>query len=253
MLMAFALQATSAHAALSQPACERLKAAGVLRGQTPVGCDRLTVVRFPYVDFSGTRHDDGELMVLDAVAPEVSQLFHALYQRRFRLARARLIDHYGGDDEASMRDNNTSAFNQRPVTGGGPPSLHAYGLAIDINPVQNPFLQPGDSGAVRVSPPAGAAYLNRRAGRPGKPPRAGMAEDVISLFAAAGFTVWGGDWDTPLDYQHFQFSRELAQRLAALPGQEARQFYLQHIKAYQGCPGERRDKAGTACASNHAS
>jgi hypothetical protein len=252
MLAAAALQAAPALAALKQPACERLKASRVLREQAPVGCDRLTVVRFPYVDFSGARHDDGELMVLDAVAPEVSQLFHALYRRRFPLARVRLIDHYDGDDEASMRDNNTSAFNQRAVTGGGPPSLHAYGLAIDINPVQNPFLQPGDTGTVRVTPPAGATYLNRRAVRPGKPPRAGMAEDVIGLFAAAGFTVWGGDWDTPLDYQHFQFSRELAQRLAALPEREARQLYLQQIKAYRSCLGEHPSKAGMACASSQA-
>jgi hypothetical protein len=207
------------------------------------------VVRFPYIDFSGARHDDGEVMVLDVVAPEVSQLFHALYRRRFPLARARLIEHYGGDDEASMRDNNTSAFNQRAVTGGGPPSLHAYGLAIDINPVQNPFLQPGDTGAVRVSPPAGATYLNRRAKRPGKLSRAGMAEDVIGLFAAAGFNVWGGDWDTPIDYQHFQFSRELAQRLAALPERQARQLYLQQIKAPRACLEEPRTGAGTACAS----
>lgn len=161
LLVTATLPAAPALAALDQPACARLKASGVLREQAPVGCDRLTVVRFPYVDFSGARRDDGELMVLDAVAPEVSQLFRALYRRRFPLARARLIDHYGGDDEASMRDNNTSAFNQRAVSGGGPPSLHAYGLAIDINPVQNPFLQPGDSGAIRVSPTAGAAYLNR--------------------------------------------------------------------------------------------
>jgi hypothetical protein len=249
MLAVIALQATPALAALDQPACERLKASRVLREPAPVGCDRLTVVRFPYIDFSGTRHDDGEVMVLDAVAPEVGQLFHALYRRRFPLARARLIEHYGGDDEASMRDNNTSAFNQRAVTGGGPPSLHAYGLAIDINPVQNPFLQPGDAGAVRVSPPAGATYLNRRAKRPGKPPRTGMAEDVIGLFAAAGFNVWGGDWDTPIDYQHFQFSRELAQRLAALPERQARQLYLQQIKAPRACLEEHRTGAGTACAS----
>jgi hypothetical protein len=252
LLTTAALQAAPALAALDQSACERLKASRVLREQAPVGCDRLAVVRFPYIDFSGARHDDGELMVLDAVAPEVSQLFHALYRRRFPLARVRLIDYYGGDDDASMRDNNTSAFNQRAVTGGGPPSLHAYGLAIDINPVQNPFMQPGDNGTVRISPPAAAAYLNRRAGRPGKPPRPGMAENVIGLFAAAGFTVWGGDWDTPLDYQHFQFSRELAQRLAALPEREARRLYLQKIKAYRGCLGERPSKAGTTCASTEA-
>jgi hypothetical protein len=248
--IALALQAAPAQAALDHPACERLKASRVLRAQTPVDCARLIVVRFPYVDFSGAMHDDGEVMVLDAVAPEVGQLFHALHQRRFPLARARLIEHYGGDDEASMRDNNTSAFHQRPVTGGGPPSLHAYGLAIDINPVQNPFVQPGETGAVRVSPAAGVAYLNRRSGRPGKPPRAGMAEDLIGLFAAAGFTVWGGDWDTPLDYQHFQFHRELAQRLAALPAPDARQHYLQKIKAYRACLGQHRSKPGTACAFN---
>lgn len=252
LLTAAALPATPALAALDQPACDRLKASQVLRQPAPVGCDRLTVVRFPYIDFSGARHDDGELMVLDVVAPEVGQLFHALHRRRFPLARARLIDHYGGDDEASMRDNNTSAFNQRAVTGGGPPSLHAYGLAIDINPVQNPFLRPGDNGTAHISPPSGSAYLNRRAARPGKPPRSGMAEDVVGLFAAAGFTVWGGDWDTPLDYQHFQFSRELAQRLAALPEREARRLYLQKIKAYRSCPGKRPDKAGTTCASTAA-
>lgn len=252
MLSVVALQPMPALAALDRPTCERLKASRVLREQAPVGCDRLTVVRFPYVDFSGARQDDGALMVLDVVAPEVSQLFHALYRRRFPLARVRLIDHYDGNDEASMRDNNTSAFNQRAVAGGGPPSLHAYGLAIDINPVQNPFLQPDETGAVRVSPPAGVAYLNRRAVRPGKPPRTGMAEEVVGLFAAAGFTVWGGDWDTPLDYQHFQFNRELAQRLAALPERQARQLYLQQIKAYRPCLGEHRSKPGTACASTQA-
>ena len=241
--------AAPALAALEPSACERLKAAGVLRDQAPVGCDRLTLVRFPYVDFSGAVHDNGEIMVLDTVAREVSQLFQALHRRRFPLARARLIEHYGGDDQASMRDNNTSAFNQREVTGGGPPSLHAYGLAIDINPLQNPFMQPGENGLVRVSPPAGTAYLNRRAARPGKPPRPGMAEEVVSLFTAAGFTVWGGDWDSPLDYQHFQFNRNLAQRLAALPGQQARQLYLQQIKTLRVCLKQHDRQAGTACAS----
>jgi hypothetical protein len=115
-----------------------------------------------------------------------------LHQRGFPLARAKPIEHYHGDDAASMQDNNTSAFNNRPIAGGGPPSLHAYGLAIDINPLQNPFVQPDQQGSARVSPPAATAYLNRLAVRPGKPVRRGMAEDVTDLFAEYGFTVWGG-------------------------------------------------------------
>lgn len=247
-LAAIALQAVPARAALDQPACERLKASRAIGAQAPVGCERLAVVRFSYVDFAGTRHDDGELMVLDAVAPEVGQLFNMLRQRGFALAQARLVDHYGGDDDASMRDNNTSAFNHRPITGGGPPSLHAYGLAIDVNPIQNPFLQPGADGAVQVSPPAGTAYLNRRAVRPGKPRRAGMAEEVVDLFAAAGFSIWGGDWDAPLDYQHFQFNRELAQRLATLPAPAARRLYMKKAASYRDCLASRSGRTGMACA-----
>lgn len=241
-----------AQAALDDTACRRLQAAGVIDARAPVGCDRLAIVRFPYIDFGGVRHDDGELMVLAAVAPEVSQLFHQLYQRGFPLARARMIEHYRGDDAASMRDNNTSAFNNRQVTGGGPPSLHAYGLAIDINPLQNPFVQPDGQGNARISPPDAAAYLNRLSARPGKPVRPGMAEAVVSLFAHYGFTIWGGYWDTPIDYQHFQFGRGMAEKLAATSTLNARTIYLQKLEKLRIClkNGEKplRRKSGTNCA-----
>lgn len=251
-MLAALLQAAPAGAALDAAACDRLKASGVLAAHAPVGCDRLAVVRFPYIDFSGARHDDGEIMVLAAVAPEVSQLFHSLYQRRFPLARARLIEHYQGDDAASMQDNNTSAFNSRQISGGGPPSLHAYGLAIDINPLQNPYVRPDGPGVVRFSPPAGVAYMNRLASRPGKPARPGMAESVVRLFAQQGFTIWGGYWDTPLDYQHFQFSRGMAERLAALPEAQARKLFLHQLDQLRAClrREEKRKhvEAGTSCA-----
>lgn len=210
------------------------------------------MVRFPYVDFNGVHHEDGELMVMAAVAPEVGQLFRRLHQRGFPLAQARLIGHYRGDDAASMQDNNTSAFNNRQITGGGPPSLHAYGLAIDINPLQNPYLQPDRQGMVRVSPPAASHYLNRLAARPGKPARPGMAESVVGLFAEFGFTVWGGYWDAPIDYQHFQFSRGLAERLAALPEAQARTLYLDRLEKLRRCLQEQRKtgggSAGITCA-----
>jgi len=229
------LHAAPAMAALDAAACRRLQESGVIGPGAPVGCDRLAVVRFPYVDFNGKQHDDGELMVLAAVAPEVGRLFRRLYQRGFPLAHARLIEHYRGDDAASMQDNNTSAFNHRQITDGGPPSLHAYGLAIDINPLQNPFVQPDQQGVVRVSPTAAASYLNRLAVRPGKPVRPGMAESVTGLFAEAGFTVWGGYWDAPIDYQHFQFSRGFAEKLAALPEAQARKLFLKHLGQLESC------------------
>jgi hypothetical protein len=239
-------------AALDAASCRRLQESGVIGPGAPVGCDRLAVVRFPYVDFNGKQHDDGELMVLAAVAPEVGQLFRRLHQRGFPLEHVRLIEHYRGDDAASMQDNNTSAFNNRQITGGGPPSLHAYGLAIDINPLQNPFVQPDQQGVVRVSPPAATSYLNRLAVRPGKAVRPGMAESVTGLFAKAGFTVWGGYWDAPIDYQHFQFSRGFAEKLAALPEAQARKLYLKHLGKLESCL-QAQSKAparrpGTTCA-----
>jgi hypothetical protein len=250
--LAMLLSMAQAQAGLESAACRRLQQAGVVDAGAPVGCERLAVVRFPYVDFNGAHHDDGELMVLAAVAPEVGALFRRLHRRGFPLARARTIEHYHGDDAASMQDNNTSAFNNRPITGGGPPSLHAYGLAIDINPLQNPFVQPDQQGGARISPPAATAYLNRLAIRPGKPARPGMAEAVTGLFAEYGFTAWGGYWDTPIDYQHFQFSRSFAEKLAALPEAPARKLYLQHLGTLRNCLQQQAKQpmrgAGTACA-----
>jgi hypothetical protein len=177
---------------LGQAACERMKARGVLAPQAPVSCEKLAIVRFSYVDFEGRTHDDGEIMVMAAVADFVKAIFDTLYTRRFPIARARLMDHYFGDDAASMKDNNTSAFNHRPVSGGKLPSLHAYGLAIDLNPVQNPYIQLQPDGTALFSPASGIKYANRSNQRPGKAGRSGMAEDVITLFANHGFLVWGG-------------------------------------------------------------
>ena len=219
------LGAAPARAALDAAACDRLKAAGVIKAGAPVRCDQLAVVRFSYVGFDGAIHDDGEITVMAAVAQPVREIFDALRRRRFPLARARSIEHYRGDDAASMADNNTSGFNDRPLTGGGLPSLHAYGLAIDINPLQNPYVAFNSDGLARYSPPQGARFANRRNDRPGKPCRPGMAEEVVTLFAQHGFTVWGGDWDAPIDYQHFQVDRPLAQRLAQLPESAAHALF----------------------------
>ncbi len=201
--------------------CAAMKAHHVLTAGAPAGCERLSLVTFGYVDFEGHAHDDGAIVVLDAVAPRVLRIFEALEARGFPIAKAKPLEAYEGDDAASMADNNTSGFNDRPVAGTTQASLHAYGAAIDLDPVQNPFVTANGS-VVTVAPPAGAAYLNRRQHRPGKADRPGLAEAVVSLFAENGFSHWGGDWNDPIDYQHFDIGRPLAEALAALPPDQAR-------------------------------
>lgn len=226
---------TAAAPAISQAVCDRMSVRGVLAKNAPVGCEKLAVVRFSYIDFEGRTHHDGEIMVMMAVADFVQTVFDTLYSRRFPIARARLMDHYSGDDMAAMRDNNTSAFNHRPISGGNLPSLHAYGLAIDLNPVQNPYIRIDPDGRAAFSPASGSAYANRSAARPGKRMRAGMAEDAVALFADNGFLVWGGDWDAPIDYQHFQVERNLAGRMAGLPVEQARNLFTDHVARYRAC------------------
>jgi hypothetical protein len=124
---------------------------------------------------------------------------------------------YDGDDDASLDANNTSAFNDRRVIGTESISMHAYGAAIDVNPVQNPAYD--RVGGVRtLVPKSGAAYAAR------KPRRLGMAESVMRIFAEHGFTVWGGRFRDP-DYQHFQVDRALMPKLLRLPPAEARTMF----------------------------
>jgi len=126
---------------ISKPFCEDMKNHKTLTGHGPVGCERLASVKFSYFGFDERVHDDGEMIVLDAVAARVGRIFDRLLVLRFPLAKAQPINRYDGDDDASMADNNTSSFNDRVVSGGASLSMHAYGLAIDLNPVQNPFLE----------------------------------------------------------------------------------------------------------------
>jgi D-alanyl-D-alanine carboxypeptidase len=206
----------------------------VINADAKVGCDRLRLVRFSYFGFDGNIHDDGEIVVMDAAATHVLRIFENLRKMQFPIFKARPINEYDGDDDASMRANNTSAFNDRNLTGGSAISLHAYGLAIDINPVQNPFLALSDA-TVKIDPPAGADYLNRMSERPGKPKRRGLAEAVVRVFANEGFLIWGGYWDNPIDYQHFQVSRKLAERFAGLSPAQASRAFDQVVDRFQTC------------------
>jgi hypothetical protein len=225
--------------AISDALCSDMKLRHVLNPGAPVGCERLRLVSFHYFGFDGRLHDDGEMVVMDAAADHVLQIFVTLRGRHFPIASAKLMNEYDGDDDASMDHNNTSSLNVRPVAGGNSISVHAYGLAIDLDPVQNPFLQ--RTGAkFSVSPKAGVAYVSR------KSPRPGMSESVVDVFAHHGFTVWGGEWKNPIDYQHFQVSRRLADQLARLPAPDAKGLFDRHVARYRDCLRATRDNEASA-------
>lgn len=222
--------------------CADMIAHHVLSPNAPLGCERLRLLKFTYVGFDHQLHEDGEIVVMDAVAEHVLRIFVELREKRFPIAKAKLMNVYDGNDNASMADNNTSAFNYRRVTGGSLISLHAYGLAIDVNPVQNPYLK-GSGPTVRVSPEAGVDYINRLNNRPGKAHREGMAEDVIDIFANNGFLIWGGYWDNPIDYQHFEVGRALADKLVHSPPALAHELFTRHVQRYRECRHARQSEA----------
>lgn len=216
-----------------QTLCDDMKKHNVIRAGLPVGCERLSLVKFSYLGFDGKIHGGGEIMVMDAAAESILRIFTKLRDMSFPIAKASLINHYDGNDDASIADNNTSAFNGRNVAGTNVLSLHAYGLAIDINPVQNPYVQ-RSAGRSTFSPPAGVAYAKRPGAHDGTNTRLGLAESAIDVFADEGFLIWGGHWKSP-DYQHFQVSRGLAQHLARLSPAQARAVFTQHVERYRAC------------------
>ncbi len=214
--------------------CESMKVHNVLNTESPVDCQRLNLIKFSYVDFEGRNHADGEIAVMDAVAEHVVQIFGKIHEMHFPIAKARLMDLYEGNDDASMADNNTSAFNSRRVVGGNSLSLHAYGLAIDINPIRNPYIKRSGDRLI-FKPPAGVEYANRLNDRPFKNTRSGMAEAVIDVFANDGFLTWGGYWNDPIDYQHFQVSGNLAEQLVHLTPIQSRTTFDQYVERYRTC------------------
>lgn len=220
---------------LSKALSEDMSTKGVYGSHSPVELERLAEVKIQYYTFDGNI-EQGKLVVLDALAPHLLKIFAALYERQFYLHTVEVITAYDGNDSLSMAANNTSAHNLRPITGGSKPSLHAYGAAVDINPVQNPYVEIpcDDSVGIAVFRPAeGIKYANRRENRPGKPNRRGMAEKVVDVFAHHGFTVWGGHWNCPIDYQHFQVSRGMAELLVAMTSEESGHFFQRHVSYYR--------------------
>jgi len=158
----------------------------------PVPLEDLRYVTVSHRTFEGTTAV-GELVVHADVADGLVTVFADLYRQGYPIRQMRLVDEFAADDDASMAADNTSAFNCRAVTGGSGWSEHAFGRAIDVNPVENPYV----SGSF-VAPPAGRAFL----GRPDQPGVLHAGDPAVSAFAARGWQ-WGGLWRRPVDYQHF--------------------------------------------------
>jgi D-alanyl-D-alanine carboxypeptidase len=180
------------------PAVERVTAAQLPhswhRG-CPVGPSQLRRVRLAYWGFDGRVHR-GAIVVNARVTGDVVTVFRRLYRARFPLRRVRPIDAYEGNDERSLAADNTAGFNCRYAVAPGPRrwSVHAYGEAIDVNPVENPYVEGG-----RVHPRAGRRFLDRSSVRRGMAAPEGI---LVRAFASVDWQ-WGGRWSGTPDYQHF--------------------------------------------------
>lgn len=144
--------------------------------------------------FDGKVHHGVMIVNAEAVAA-VRTVFRALFMKRFQIRRIRLVDDYGADDFASIEADNTSSFNCRPATGSTRWSEHAYGRAIDINPIENPYVYPDGTTTHAASRP----YLDRSIRRPGMAIAGGT---LVNAFDAVGWG-WGGRWTPAADLQHF--------------------------------------------------
>jgi hypothetical protein len=159
----------------------------------PVGRARLRYLRIAYYGFDG-RVRSGEMVANASAVGPLKRAFATLFRGRFPIRRMRLVDDYGGSDYRSIEADNTSAFNCRRATGQSRWSQHAYGLALDVNPIENPYVANG-----RTAHPASRRYLDRSRHRRGMAFAGGR---LVKAFDAVGWG-WGGRWSDPTDYQHF--------------------------------------------------
>jgi len=161
---------------------------------TPFDYSFLTYLTVTHVNFEG---EDmlGHLIVADEIGDEVLEIFREIYESGFPIHSIRLIDYFDASDYESMAANNSHAFNFRTIAGTTVISRHGFGMAIDINPIQNPYYRNGT-----IWPAAGAPYLDRSYVRPGMIIR---GDAVYNAFISRGW-IWGGNWTSPRDYHHFE-------------------------------------------------
>jgi hypothetical protein len=200
-----------------------LQAAGMWQADCPMPLTRLRKLTVAYYDFAGKVQEDGQLIVLDVIAEHMLSVFQSLFAQRFPIAAMVPISNAPMQDGQAQKTllSNTSAFYCRKIRNSKIPvfSVHAYGLAIDINSQENPYIahkyikraKRKHKKSLLVIPASGKAYIQR------KPHQPGMVEPIVDTLQAQGFHSWGGDWQYPLDYMHFQPINLIAELLAIMP------------------------------------
>lgn len=160
--------------------------------------EELRYLKLAHYGFDGMAHQ-GEMVVNASIADEVLEIFKELYEIQYPIEKMLLIDDYDADDEQSMADNNSSAFNYRVISGTSKLSNHSKGLAIDINPLYNPYVH-SNTGTKACEPANAAAYTDRSLEFDHK---IDEADACYRIFTEHGFS-WGGSWSRSKDYQHFE-------------------------------------------------
>ncbi len=163
------------------------------------GCnlrDQLRYLQILHFDFDG-KVRVGELVCNEQISDDLLYIFRQLYDYQYPIEKVLLIDEYDADDWLSSSDNNTSCFNYRNTTYGTGLSKHARGLAIDVNPLYNPYITADNGSCV---PPLGIPYMDRTRDFEHK---IDETDICCQLFLEAGFT-WGGSWASTPDYMHFE-------------------------------------------------
>jgi hypothetical protein len=170
-----------------------------VEGADEIHYDDLRYLHILTYDFDGNVAE-GELICNAGIAADLAEIFYELYRHEYQLDKVHLIDIYNGDDDAAVANNNTSCFNYRKVAGSANLSKHALGLAVDVNPYYNPYVTYSSDGSVHISPKGAEQYADRSKAFPYK-----IDENDLcyQLFTDHGF-IWGGNWNSLKDYQHFQ-------------------------------------------------
>lgn len=164
-----------------------------------ISLNELRYLRVLHRGFDGNTYV-GELIVNQVITQDILEIMKELYYNDYPIEKMVLIDEYAGDDEASMEDNNTSAFNYRAISGTTTLSKHSLGMAIDINPKYNPYVVTRANGEIVISPENGITYADRTKDFSYKIDENDLC---VRLFLEHGFS-WGGNWTSPKDYQHFE-------------------------------------------------
>ena len=205
--------------------------------------ERLEIINVLYKNFNG-EYKLGTMKTLDTIAPSLIDIFNKLYDVGYEinLINSDLVP----EGLSAINDNdNTYSFECRNITGGSLPSIHAYGGAIDLNPRENPYIHFSKIDGTEnyrpdyVIPESGWAYITRDKYREGKPVHKGIiTTEIVDAFKENGILRWGGDWNNPIDYQHFEIYRDNSILFLTMTKDESIEYFNKYKNFYNSCKAE---------------